>query len=112
MSRNIKIPSSSVSQHSFLEDYQSKNLNRVEELVPKAKLSKLIHLLAPQERVELEVVAAMSEIGEELVLNVIEEACQLASLKEERKLEPRDILFILGNLSICSVHVKNLFLLI
>jgi hypothetical protein len=38
----------------------------------------------------------MAEIGEELVLGVIEEACQLASLKEHRALEPRDILFVLG----------------
>lgn len=94
MSRNAK--AAMPSQSSFLEDYQAKNLNRIEELVPKAKLSKLMHLLAPQERIEPEVLAAMSEIGEEFVLNIIEEASQLASLKEDKKLESRDILFVLG----------------
>jgi histone H3/H4 len=69
---------------------------KVEELVPKAKLAKLIQLLAPQERFDLDVLQVLSDIAEDLVLNTMEEACQIASLKENPVLEPRDVLFVLG----------------
>ena len=74
----------------------TQRVGRIEELVPKAKLAKFFMMLAPQEKFEPEVLQALGEIGEDMVLRVIEESCQLASLKENRNLEPRDLLFILG----------------
>lgn len=65
-----------------------------DEIIPRSKLTKFIQLYAGSEKLDPQVVSSLSEIGHEFVANLVEEACQLASLKESKCIEPQDIQFL------------------
>lgn len=75
------------------------------ELIPIHKLHKYLQLFAPTEKIDSSVLSTLAELGYEFVVSIIEEACQLASLKESRALEPRDIQFVAENLH--DIHLPS-----
>ena len=75
------------------------------ELIPIHKLHKYLQLFAPTERMDSSVLSALAELGYEFVVSILEESCQLATLKESKTLEPRDIQFIAENLH--DIHIPS-----
>lgn len=85
--------------------YHTAGVSSISELVPTQKLQKYIHLFAPTEKIDQSVLSTLSDYGNEFIISVLEEACQIAVLKDSKALEPKDIKFIAENLH--DIHLPS-----
>ena len=82
---------------------QPAKLEKNDPLIPSHKVGQFIQLLAGNEKCDANVLQLMSSICAEFVVNVVDGACQVAKLKENKILEDRDIRMILGKHSMSHI---------
>lgn len=66
-----------------------------EPLIPPQKVAQFVHLVTGGEKCEPDVFQLLSSIGTEFVVGILDEACQVARLRDSRTLEPEDLRMIL-----------------